>query len=354
MDKIRSNLSESFWASKKVLITGHTGFVGCWLNYLLLKSNADTYGLSLKDKNKEKNFFDLLYFNKKKSFFFNITDFNKLDKLVKKIKPNIIIHLAAQPLVLYSYLNPLETYKTNITGTINVLRILKKYKFLQTGLFFTTDKVYENKLKKKAFKEIDKLNGEDPYSGSKAASEIIINSFTKSFLKNKNILVLRAGNIVGGGDFNKSRLIPDIVLNSIKKKILYIRNKNSIRPWQHILDVIFIIKHLIKKTYSKKNYEIFNLGPNKSSINVDKILKKFEKSFLIKKKFSRPTNKEKKSLILDTTKIKQKYNLKNILTSNEIFERTISWYEKYHKQKIDLKKLMDDDFKFFIKKKNYE
>lgn len=354
MVKIKKTLPDTFWTSKKVLITGHTGFVGCWLNFLLLKNNVDTYGLSLKDKNKEKKFFDLLHFNKKKSFFFDISDFSKLDKLVRKIKPNIIIHLAAQPLVLYSYSNPVETYKTNITGTINILRILKKYKFLKTGLFFTTDKVYENNLKKKAFKEINKLNGDDPYSGSKAASEIIINSFTKSFLKNKNILVLRAGNIIGGGDYNKSRLIPDIVLSSIKKKILYIRNKNSIRPWQHILDVIYIIKHLIKKTYSKKkNYEIFNLGPNKSSVSVDIILKKFEKSFSIKKKFLKSSDKEKKNLILDTMKIKKRYNLKNILTKDEIFERTISWYEKYHRQKIDMKKIMDDDFKFFAKK-NYE
>ena len=354
MDKIKNTLSDPFWNSKKVLITGHTGFVGCWLNFLLLKNKADTYGLSLKDKKKEKNFFNLLNFNKKKSFFFDVSNFNKLDKLVRKIKPDIIIHLAAQPLVLYSYLNPLETYKTNITGTINILRILKKYKFLKTGLFFTTDKVYENKLKKKAFKEIDKLNGDDPYSGSKAASEIIINSYTKSFLKNKNILVLRAGNIIGGGDYNESRLIPDIVLSSIKKKILYIRNKNSIRPWQHILDVIFTIKHLIKKTYSKKkNYEIFNLGPNNSSLSVNQILKKFEKRFSIKKKFLRSTSKEKKSLLLNTIKIQKRYNLKNIMTKDEVIDRTISWYEKYHKQKIDMRKLLENDFKFFVKK-NYE
>jgi CDP-glucose 4,6-dehydratase len=345
VDKLKDN----FWFSKKILITGHTGYVGTWLNYFLCKNQADIYGVSLK-KNPSK-IFRLLSFNKKKSFFFNIVNYSQLEKIAKKIKPEIIIHLAAQPLVLDSYIKPIETYESNMIGTLNILRVVRKFNFIKTAVFFTTDKVYKNNDKKKIFNETDSLNGDDPYSGSKAASEIIINSFTKSFLQNKNVIVLRAGNIIGGGDYTKTRLIPDIILASLNKRKVRIRNKNAIRPWQHIMDVIFLIKGIIEKVHKNNNfYDVFNIGPMRSKITVKQILKIIKKYFKVKEIFLKKNIKEKNYIILNSTKIKKIFGLSNNLTEKEALSLTIAWYKNFHFNKLNVKKLFDGDFLFYNKK----
>lgn len=349
MDRKSLVLKNNFWLSKKVLITGHTGYVGTWLNFLLLQYQADTYGISLKKD--QSKIFKLLKFNKRKNFYFNIKNYSKIERIVKKIKPTIIIHLAAQSLVLKSFEEPINTYETNVMGTLNILKIIKKFNFIKTSIFFTTDKVYRNEDKKIKFKENDPLNGDDPYSGSKAASEIIINSFTKSFLKNRNIIILRAGNIVGGGDYNRGRLIPDIIYGFLNKKLVKIRNKRAIRPWQHILDVIFIIKKIIEKTYLKKKFDIFNVGPNKSTFKVFQILNFMERVFKVKKKYLIPSSKEKKFIILNSNKIKKKYNLKNKLTTKEIINRTVEWYKKFHLKKKNIVEILNDDLNFYQSKK---
>jgi CDP-glucose 4,6-dehydratase len=350
MDQIRLFKKKNFWLSKKVLITGNTGFVGTWLNYLLLRCKADVYGISLK--NNKNKIFQLLKFNKKKTFFFDINNYSQLEKTLKKIEPEIIIHLAAQSLVLKSFTEPINTYETNIMGTLNILRIIRKFNFIKTSIFFTTDKVYKNYNKKKFFKETDSLNGDDPYSGSKAASEILINSFTKSFLKNRNIIVLRAGNIIGGGDHNTTRLIPDVMSGYFNNRLVKIRNKNAIRPWQHILDVIFIVKDIIEKTHFKKKYfEIFNIGPKKSIIKVFQIINFIEKTFKIKKKYLKFNNKEKKFIFLDSAKILKKYNLYNKLNSEESLNLTIEWYKKFYNNKINIKNIFNSDIEFYENKK---
>lgn len=350
MDQIRFSIKKNFWSSRKVLITGHTGYVGTWLNFLLSRYQADTYGISLKSN--QSKIFKSLKFSRRKTFFFNINNYSKLEKTIKKIKPTIIIHLAAQSLVLKSFVEPLDTYESNIMGTLNILRIIRKFDFIKTSIFFTTDKVYRNYDKKKTFKENESLNGDDPYSGSKAASEIVINSFTKSFLKDKNIIVLRAGNIIGGGDYNYSRLIPDIIYGFLNKKIVKIRNKNAIRPWQHVLDVIFIIKKIIEKIHSKKKYfDIFNIGPKKSKFKVFQILNFIEKTFKVKKKYLKHNFKEKNFIFLNSNKIAKKFSLKNKLTIKETLDRTVEWYKKFHLKKINIEDIFNDDFKFYKNKK---
>ena len=350
MGRISLALKNNFWLSKKVLITGHTGFVGTWLNFLLLRYKADTYGISLKSN--QSKIFKLLKFNKNKNFFININNYSKIEKIINKIKPTIIIHLAAQSLVLKSYIEPVNTYETNVIGTLNILKVIKKFDFIKTSIFFTTDKVYRNEDKKKTFKENEPLSGDDPYSGSKAASEMIINSFTKSFLKEKNIIILRAGNIIGGGDYNSSRLIPDVIYGFLKKRLVIIRNKNAIRPWQHILDVIFIIKKIIERTHlKKKKLDIFNIGPKKSNFKVFQILNFIEKVFKVRKKYLKPNSKEKRFIILNSNKIKKEHGLKNKLTIKESINRTVQWYKKFHLKKVNIEKILNDDIEFYQNKK---
>jgi CDP-glucose 4,6-dehydratase len=350
MGEIKIITKKNFWLSKKVLITGDNGFVGTWLNYLLKRYKANTYGISLKNNKNKIN--KLLQFNKNKSFVFNINNYSKLKKTIKKIKPKILIHLAAQSLVLKSFEEPNYTYETNIMGTLNILRVIKEFNFIKTAIFFTTDKVYENSNKKKFFKENNILNGDDPYSGSKAASEIVINSFVKSFLKKKNIIVLRAGNIIGGGDYNSTRLIPDIMSGYFNNRLVKIRSKNSIRPWQHILDVIFIIKKIVEKIHVKKNcFEIFNIGPRKSTLKVFQILNLIKKEFKIKIRFLKSNSREKKFIFLNSEKIFKKYNLKNKLNIQESINLTTKWYKKFYLKKINIKNIFDDDIKFYESKK---
>ena len=324
-----------FWKNKKVLITGHSGFVGSWLFYLFYLKKIKVWGISLNSKNKKSLFYYLNIHKNKNSYICDINNYNKLENIVNFVKPNIIIHLAAESLIIQSFKDPITTYKTNIFGTLNILRIIKKFHCIKTAIIFTTDKVYKNFNKKKYFTETDSLYGDEPYGGSKAASEIVINSYTKSYLKNRNIITLRAGNIIGGGDYNKSRIIPDIIESSINNKILVIRNKKSIRPWQNILDVIFSIKLIIEKTYNKNNYqEIFNLGPNNQRKNVDFILKKFSLFFSTKIKYKK-NNYEKNYLNISSSKIYHRLKIKNYLNIKKSVNITIKWYLDFHKNKLN-------------------
>jgi CDP-glucose 4,6-dehydratase len=341
-----------FWKNKRVLITGHSGFVGSWLFYFFYLKKIKVWGISLDTKDKNNLFYYLNIYKNKNSYICDINNYNKLENIIKKIKPNIIIHLAAEALIIKSLKNPIETYKTNIFGTLNILRIIKKFNYIKSAIIFTTDKVYKNSNKKKKFVETDSLNADDPYSGSKAASEIVINSYTKSYLKNRNIITVRAGNIIGGGDYNESRIVPDIIKNSINNRILKIRNKKSTRPWQHILDVIFIIKKLIEKTYNKNNYqEIFNIGSNNQGKNVEFILKQFTHVFPVKVKYKK-NNFEKKYLNINSSKLYKKLKIKNCLNIIQSIKFTIEWYLNFYKNKINSQNLCEKDIQKY--EENYD
>jgi CDP-glucose 4,6-dehydratase len=346
------NNKKKFWSNEKVLITGHSGFIGSWLFYLLKKEKIKTYGISLKPNYKPSLFY-LLNNNKKNSYIGNINNFDRLNNITKKIKPSIIIHLAAQPLVLESLKKPEDTFKTNIMGTLNILRLIKRYKFIKTAVFFTSDKVYNNSNSKKKFKETDSLGGDDPYSGSKAASEIVINSYCKTFLTEKNILILRSGNVIGGGDYSKYRIIPDIIKASLKNKILKVRNPYSVRPWQHVIDVIFIIKSLIEKIHNKKNfYDTFNVGLKKNNLTTISLISKIKKNFPVRIKINKNNSVEKKFLYLDTKKILKKFDIKNLINLSNTINNTVNWYYNFHIKKVDPIKLCDKEINQY-KKNDY-
>lgn len=334
------NKKKNFWDNKRVLITGHSGFIGSWLFYFFKKEKIETYGIGLKPNDKLSLFY-LLNNDKKNSYISDINNFDKINNIIKKIKPSIIVHLAAQSLVLESLKKPENTFKTNIMGTLNILRLIKRYKFIKTAIFFTSDKVYNNNNNsKKKFKETDCLGGDDPYSGSKAASEIVINSYCKTFLTEKNILILRCGNVIGGGDYSKYRIIPDIIKAYLKNKILRVRNPQAVRPWQHVVDVIFIIKSLIEKIHSKKKfYDTFNIGLKKNNLTTMSLISKIKKKFSIRIKINKNNSIEKKFLYLNSNKILKKLDIKNLIDLPNAINNTVNWYYNFHIKKIDPIKL---------------
>ena len=331
---------KKFWSKKKVFITGHTGFKGSWLCIMLNNLGSKIYGYALKP---EKN----SLFNKSKIIkslasnnYSDINSITKLKKILKQIKPEIIFHLAAQPLVLESYKEPLKTFSTNIIGTLNLLESIRTIKSIKSVVIITTDKVYKINKKNKEYKELDQLGGFDPYSASKVGAEIVVDSYIKSFFKNtflqKKISTVRAGNVVGGGDFSKNRLVPDIIKAINNKQKLIIRNPNHVRPWQHVLDPLMGYLILAEKQYKNQinDFEHYwNFGPNKGNfkkvIDVVKYIKKKEGLNYILKK----TNILKETGVLKLNSLKAKKKLKWLCKWDliETLDKTIEWNNQVKK-----------------------
>jgi len=247
------------------------------------------------------------------------------------VKPDIIFHFAAQSLVIEGYLNPLNTFKTNIIGSINLLEAVSNIKKKMCLLITKTDKVYKNTNQKKAFIESDLISGGDPYSSSKAALEIVCEYYKLKFSKTKTILnIARSGNVIGGGDFAKFRLFPDIYRSIKKKRKLIIRSSNSVRPWQHVLEPLYGYIRLVEKTYNKEiKPGSFNFGPGRNQnlsvknvlLNLKKIYSKIDYKMLTKNNF-----KESKYLSLDSSLINKKIKYKQVWSINKTINRTIGWY----------------------------
>jgi len=263
--------NKNFWKNKKIFITGHTGFKGTWLLISLLEMGADIFGFSLEPDKKslyksvEKNIE-----NKFKHHVSNILDLEDLKASINYFKPDIIIHLAAQSLVRRSYRKPLLTWETNLMGSLNILEASKELENKCSIVMITTDKVYKNNEWIFGYRENDPLGGQDPYSASKAATEIAIRSWRSSFCNQSsfNNLIIssaRSGNVIGGGDWSEDRIIPDIVNSLIENSKVSIRNPSSNRPWQHVLEPLNGYLLLAEKLYEKSSsddYEEFNFGPN--------------------------------------------------------------------------------------------
>lgn len=331
-------INYKFWKNKKVLITGHTGFKGSWLCIYLFFLGAKIIGYSLKP-NKNQKLFKLLKIRKfiLKNYYGNIQNKNNLEKVIKKEKPEIIFHLAAQSLVINSYINPLENYKTNLMGSVNLLEIIRKLKYIRSVIFVTTDKCYKVNKNKKKYKETDEIGGTDPYSSSKACAEILVNSYKKTYFNNTklNIATARSGNIIGGGDWNKDRLIPDIFKSIINKKKLIIRNINHTRPWLFVLDSLTGYLILAEKNYKSKKYsEAWNFAPNQNKSVKDII------NYAIKKNLIKNYKIQKNSKSIETSKLDLNSNKsKKILLWNtklsfhQSLDYTIDWYNNFLNKK---------------------
>ena len=257
----------SFYSGKRVFVTGHTGFKGSWLTQWLVKCGAVVTGFALSPEN-ENSFFDSLGLSQKiNSVIGDIRDFNALDAAFTAVKPEVVFHLAAQPIVLESYKNPRYTYETNVMGTVNLLECVRKADTVQSLLNVTTDKVYKNSDDDKPFSEEDKLDGFDPYSNSKSCSELVTHSYFSSFLKDIGVAVstARAGNVIGGGDDADNRIIPDCVRAAKKHETIVIRNPYSVRPYQHVLEPLSAYLDIAARQCSEHSLcGAYNIGPRLS------------------------------------------------------------------------------------------
>ena len=262
----------NIYKGKKVFLTGHTGFKGSWLALWLTKLGAKVCGYSL-EPNTTPSMFEELNIKDyiEKSIIGDILDYEFLNNSIKDFQPDIIFHLAAQPLVRLSYFEPIQTYKTNVIGTLNVLEASRNCKSVKAFVNVTTDKCYENKEIEQGYKEDDPMGGYDMYSSSKGCVEILSSSFRRSFLQEENSMAMataRAGNVIGGGDWALDRLIPDCI-RSINKEIdIEIRNPVAVRPWQHVLEPLSGYLLLGQKLLEdgQKYAEGFNFGPNEESV----------------------------------------------------------------------------------------
>ena len=322
---MRNNINKIFWKNKNVFVTGHTGFKGGWLCIFLNLLGAKVTGYSLKPKTKP-NLFNQANIKSilKKSIIADIRDYKKLSNEIKKSKASIIFHLAAQPLVRYSYLEPKETFDTNFTGTLNIMECIKNNKKIKTGIIITTDKVYDVS-KNKIFKEDDKLGGLDPYSSSKVCAEQMVHSYKNSFFKESNfqqLATVRAGNVIGGGDYSEDRLIPDIYRFKKTNKNIFLRNPNAVRPWQHVLEPLngyLILAQKIHTSKIKNEKQNWNFGPNISCCKSVKYVSNF---FAKNLNLNVKTYSEKKNNFKHETSILRLSNFKS--------RRRLNWYPKWN------------------------
>ncbi len=345
--------------NKKIFITGHTGFKGSWLSYILDRSGSKVKGFSLEPHTEPSLFSKIKFSDTFETIIGDVRDYTTIEKEIKNFQPDFIFHLAAQPIVLESYENPKYTNEVNFNGTLNVLEAIRKNLNNCTSVFITTDKVYENLDKEISFKESDRLGGTDPYSSSKAASELLIDSYYKSFFcgTKNSVASARAGNVIGGGDWSNYRLFPDIIRSCFENKLLEIRNPESVRPWQHVLDPIFGYLSLAEKLSNTEDEfsGSWNFGPeNNEKKTVRDIIELIRlrginvKSELSKKQL----NKESKFLMLDITKAKNRLDWKPRWNTNETINKTIGWYEKYYLNN-NVNQLIDEDINEYIKKQNH-
>jgi len=268
------SLFNHFYKDKNVLITGHTGFMGSWMSIWLLELGANVIGYSLPPYTEKDNFIVTKLKEKLVNLINDVRDFEKLNHIVKEYKPEIIFHLAAQPIVRKSYLIPKETYDINVGGTVNILEAFRNNNSSKVLINITTDKVYENREWIWGYRENDSLGGYDPYSSSKTCSDLITSAYRQSFFNpntsktNKMVSSARSGNVIGGGDWQEDRLVPDCMKAILKNDEICIRNPESIRPWQHVLEPIRGYLMLAMKMWegNQKYSGAWNFGPDNSSI----------------------------------------------------------------------------------------
>jgi len=333
---IRRLPDPNFWAGKKVLITGHSGFKGSWLSIWLNKLGADITGISLEPITEPNLFSEAKVETICRSEFLDICNLDKVRRKINDIKPELVIHMAAQPLVKRSYKSPRETFEINVMGTVNILESIKRSETIKVAIMITTDKVYKNYEDGRSYKEEDALGGHDPYSASKAASEIVIESYRKSFLEQNNVSISssRAGNVLGGGDWSEDRLIPDAIKSWKESGTLDVRSPNSVRPWQHVLEPLLGYLILAEETYGKTELAgSYNFGPfNEEVVTVKEAIELANKVYG-KGNISYLDNysgyHEASLLSLNAEKAISRLNFQPQWSTKEAIKKTITWYKRF-------------------------
>jgi len=346
---------ESFWRGKKVFITGHTGFKGAWLALWLNKLGANVTGYALNPHTKP-NLYEIAGLeNIVKSIIADINDIDKLNKAVNEIQPDFIFHLAAQALVRESYKNPVNTYQTNVMGTVNLFEAVRKLDKKVVIVNVTSDKCYENKEINYGYDENDAMGGYDPYSSSKGCVELVTSAYRNSFFNpkdygishNVSLASVRAGNVIGGGDFSTDRLIPDIFRTILNNERLIIRCPGSIRPWQHVLEPLNGYMMLAQKLWDKPSglCEGFNFGANnEDSITVKEVLEKISQIYNGEINYGIDQNinpHEAHFLKLNCDKAKKTLGWNPVLNIENALKYTVEWFESYQKgEDITIKQIM--------------
>jgi len=353
---------DNAYLNRKVLVTGHTGFKGSWLVLWLKKLGAEVCGYSLEPDTTPSMFKELNIESQiDKSVIGNILDSEHLEKTFNDFKPEIVFHLAAQPLVRLSYSQPKLTYETNVIGTLNVLEAARKTKSVKAFVNVTTDKCYENKEVKKGYKENDAMGGYDMYSSSKGCVEIMSSSYRRCFLQNEDSYAMataRAGNVIGGGDWALDRLIPDCIRSIVSGKDIEIRNPISIRPWQHVLEPLSAYLLLGQKLLSgeKKYADGFNFGPDESSVLTvsdiaQKVCNYYGKGKLI---IGEKSNlHEANILMLNIEKAGKILGWNPTLSAEEAVKNTVGWYKMFYEKKSDMSDFTRSQIDMYEQKINW-
>jgi|SaaInlStandDraft_7_1057024.scaffolds.fasta_scaffold01570_8 CDP-glucose 4,6-dehydratase len=361
---ILKDLFGGVFQNKKIFVTGHTGFQGSWLTLWLKSLGAKVTGYSLLPPTKP-SLFEILQLKQDINHIVgDVRDHSFLQKCLIKHKPDIVFHLAAQPLVRLSYEKPVDTFHTNIMGTVNLLEAIRNTQSVKAGIIITSDKCYENKEWGFAYRENDPLGGFDPYSASKGATEIVTSSYSRSFFHSNNkkrkigIATVRAGNVIGGGDWAQDRIVPDCIRSIYSGKQILIRNPKSIRPWQHVLEPISGMLLLASKLWDNPHSynESWNFGPNLSTnVTVKELVIQIIKELKQKPNW-KDVSKNTKSAVheanflrLDSTKANNLLGWRQTYDNKETISETTSWYQNYIK-KTEMKKFTLLQIKKYVEK----
>lgn len=347
-------LDLEFFRGKKVLLTGHTGFKGSWMSRILLNAGADLTGYSLEPPTTP-NLFDIAELsNNMNSVIGDIRDLDNLSKVFSEAAPDIVIHMAAQPIVRDSYKNPVYTYETNVMGTVNILECVRKTDSVKSFLNVTTDKVYYNNEWEWGYRENDPLDGYDPYSNSKSCSELVTHSYKSSFFEDRDIAIstARAGNVIGGGDFANDRIIPDCIRAANDGNDIIVRNPYSTRPYQHVLEPVMAYLMIVKEQYGNSEFQgYYNVGPDDvdcvaTGDLVDMFCKKWGNDIKWIDKYDGGPH-EANFLKLDCSKIKKTFGWSTTWGISEALDKVVEWTKEYFSNG-NVVEVMDKQIKDFI------
>lgn len=350
----------NFYNGKRVFITGHTGFKGSWLCFLLNSLGAEIYGYSLLPSTTPSLYKLAMIEDCCTSTYGDIRDFDRLYSAFSAFSPEIVIHLAAQPIVRESYKDPKLTYETNVIGTVNILECIRRTDCVKSFVNVTTDKVYQNNEWEWGYRENEVLNGYDPYSNSKSCSELVTQCYKRSFLSMCPVSTARAGNVIGGGDFSSDRIIPDCVRAAVSGKRIVVRNPYSTRPYQHVLEPLFAYLMIAGVQYNNIRFEgCYNVGPDDSSCFqtgalVDLFIESWGDGLCWENKFDGGPH-EASFLKLDCSKIKTVFGWSPKLSLKEAVEYSVQWYKAWSSNTSNIKKIMEGQIDQYLRRwKNVE
>ena len=360
---VSHSFSTEFWANKRVFVTGHTGFKGSWLCHALCNWGSEVTGYALAPATDLSLFNALELKTRMTHLVGDLRDANALQAALLQARPEFIFHLAAQPLVLQSYADPLNTWSVNVQGSANLLAAVNACIDRKVSVIFvTTDKVYQNNNQGKAFVETDPLGGHDPYSASKAACELLVESWRKSFWPDgrsvKNIVSVRSGNVIGGGDWSRHRLVPDLVRAFSLNQSLILRNPKSTRPWQHVLDSLYGYL-LVGQQVKEGSYQVsdcYNFGPSvEQELSVSDLVEIATKSWhgeVRLHKANKNSIVEAKRLTLNSGRAFRELGWRPIWDASKSIEKTISWYREFYSG-TSARELCNQQLNDFVSALNY-